>query len=66
MRHMKKSITLRTVAISDANGPVQARTAMQTTRTTFKINNAKFYVPVVTLPINDDIKFLDDKKQGIL
>ena len=38
----------------------------KTTRTTFKINNAKFYVPVVTLPINDDIKFLDDKKQGIL
>ena len=28
------------------------------TRATFEINNAKLYVPVVTLSINDNIKFL--------
>ena len=30
----------------------------------FQINNAKIYVPVVTLSINDNIKFLDNIKQG--
>ena len=29
----------------------------QTTSATFQINNAKLYVPVVTLSINDNIKF---------
>ena len=37
--------------------------AIQTTRTIFQINNAKLYVPVVTLPINDNIKFLENIKQ---
>ena len=36
----------------------------QTTCATFQINNAKLYVPVVTLPINDNIKFLRNIKQG--
>ena len=36
----------------------------QTTGATFQINNAKLYVPVVTLPINDNIKFLENTKQG--
>ena len=31
---------------------------------TFKINNAKLYFPVVTLSINDNIKFLENIKQG--
>ena len=31
---------------------------------TFQINNAKLYVPVVTLSINDNIKFLKNIKQG--
>ena len=35
-----------------------------TTGVTFQINNAKLYVPVVTLPINDNIKFLENIKQG--
>ena len=36
----------------------------QTTGATFQINNAKLYVPVVTLSINDNIKFLENIKQG--
>ena len=35
-----------------------------TTGETFQINNAKLYVPVVTLSINDNIKFLENIKQG--
>ena len=35
-----------------------------TNSTTFQINNAKFYVPVGTLSINDNIKFLQNIKQG--
>ena len=38
--------------------------ATHTTGTTFQINNAKFYVPVVTLSINNNIKFLENIKQG--
>ena len=36
----------------------------QTNGATFQINNAKLYVPVVTLSINDNIKFLENIKQG--
>ena len=36
----------------------------QLTGVTFQINNAKLYVPVVTLSINDNIKFLENMKQG--
>ena len=32
---------------------------------TFQINNAKLYVPVVTLSINDNSKLLENMKQGI-
>ena len=31
---------------------------------TFHINNAKLYVPIVTLSINHNIKFLGNIKQG--
>ena len=31
---------------------------------TFQISNAKLYVPVVTLSINDNINFLENIKQG--
>ena len=34
------------------------------TGATFQINNAKLYVPVATLSINDNIKFLENIKQG--
>ena len=39
-------------------------TAIQTTGATFQINNAKLYVLVVVLPINDNINFLENIKQG--
>ena len=48
----------------DANPHVLAVAAIQTTGATFQINNAKLYVPVVTLSINDNIKFLENTKQG--
>ena len=31
---------------------------------TFQINNTKLYVPLVTWSINDNIKFLENMKQG--
>ena len=38
--------------------------AILTTGTTFQIKNAKLYVSVVTLYINDNIKLLERLKQG--
>ena len=35
------------------------------TGATFQINNAKLYAALVTLYINDDIKILENIKQGI-
>ena len=58
------SITSGIVGNPDANPPVQARAAIQITGATFQINNAKLYVPIVTLHINDNIKFLENIKQG--
>ena len=43
--------------------PVQ-QMATATTSTNFSINNTKLCVPVVTLSINDNIKFLENIKQG--
>ena len=37
----------------------------QTTSATFQINNGKLYVPVVTLPVNDNIKFFRKYKARI-
>ena len=37
---------------------------VQITSTTFQIYNTELYVPVVTLSINDNIKFLENIKQG--
>ena len=36
-----------------------------TTGATFQTNNAKLYVPVVTLTNNDNIKFSENIKQGL-
>ena len=44
--------------------PVFNVEATQTTGATFQINNAKLYVPVATLSINDNIKFLKNTRQG--
>ena len=38
--------------------------AIQATGVTFQTNNAKLYVPVVTLSINSDINILENIKQG--
>ena len=47
-----------------ANPPAQTVAARQTNGATFQINSAKLYVPVITMSINDDIKFLESTKQG--
>ena len=39
--------------------------ATATAEITVKINNAKLYVPIVTLSINGNIKFLENIKQGL-
>ena len=38
--------------------------AISTTSTLFQINSTKFYVPVVTSFINNNIRFLKNLKQG--
>ena len=48
-----------------ANPSVSTKEAVQTTSVTFQINNGKLYVPVVTLSINDNIKFLENINQGL-
>ena len=56
----------RTAAVggnADANPPVPAGEATLITGTTFQINNTKLYVPVVTLFIKNNIKFLEYVKQ---
>ena len=58
------SITPRIPTNPDVNSPFQEVEAIQTTSTTFQINNAKLYVPVVILSINDNINFLENIKQG--
>ena len=37
--------------------------AILTTGSIFQINNAKIYVSFITLPVNDNIKFLENVKQ---
>ena len=51
------------VANSNANCPDQAARVTETTSASLQINNARLYVPVVTLSINDIIKFLKTIKQ---
>ena len=56
----KISITSRIAGNPNAKPPV--REARQTTGVTFQIDNAKVYAIVVTLSINDNIKFLENIK----
>ena len=54
----------RTFRAVDTNAdPVVYELVTATTGTTFQTKNAEFYVPVVTLSINDNIKFLENIKQ---
>ena len=47
----------------NANLPNPLIQATATTGTIFQINNAKLYVPIVTLSINDKVKVLENIKQ---
>ena len=56
----------RTAAVGSspgANPPFLDREETLTTGAIFQINNTKHYVPVVTLSIKDNIKFLEHLKQ---
>ena len=44
--------------------PVSDLVAIQITGVTFQKYNAKFYVPVATLSINENIKCLENTNQG--
>ena len=58
------SIIPRISSNLNANPLVQDVEAKQTTSATLQINNTKIYVPIVTLSINDNIKLLENIKQG--
>ena len=57
-------MTLRIPTDPYSNLPVPVVAAIQTAGATLQINNAKLYVPVIFLSINDNIKFLEKIKQG--
>ena len=46
------------------NSLVQPVAVVPTAGETFQINNTKLYAPVVNLPTNDKIKFVENIKQG--
>ena len=48
----------------NANPPCPAEPATEINNATSQITNIKFYVPAVTLPINDNINFLENIKLG--
>ena len=58
------SRTPKVRANTTANPPTDRAPPIKTTGDTFQVTSAKLYVPVVTLSINDNIKFLEDIKQG--
>ena len=64
-KHCVISEVSRTFREVDPNAnPVVYEVATATNKAIFQINNARLYVPVVTLSINDNIKFLENLKQG--
>ena len=52
------------MASINSNSLVLDVEATQTTCATFQINDTKLYIPVVTLLINGNTKFLENVKQG--
>ena len=60
----KISKTAIVVGNHNANPPVPKVAAATKTSATFEINNAKLYLPVVSLSINAYIKFSGNIKQG--
>ena len=55
----KISRTSRAVPNTD---PVEYEVTATTNSATFRINNAKLFVPVVTLSVNDNTKFLENTR----
>ena len=51
-------------AVDPNANPVEYEVVTATTGVKRQINNSKFYVPVVTLSISDNIRFLENIKQG--
>ena len=62
--NMKKIRTAAVAGNPDANPPVLDVGATPRTKTIFQINSSILYVPVITLPMNNKIKFLENVKQG--
>ena len=66
--HLSQRLDLRSsdklVALQNLSIYYMWENVRQTTGATFQINNAKLYVPVVTLSINENVKFLENIKQG--
>ena len=60
----EKLNTLQVVADSNANTPILTTKETLINRATFQIDNTDLYVVIVTLCINDNIKFLESIKQG--
>ena len=52
-------------SIPNANSPVPAAEETLTSGATFQINKAKLCVLIATLSMNDNIKFLENIKQGL-
>ena len=52
------------MSITPEVGRADPADAALTTRATFHIYNAKFFVPVITLSINDNIKEIFGKYKG--
>ena len=59
-------ITPKIAGNPNARPHVPDREARQTTGATFQITNSKLYVPVVTLSINDNIKFSENINQRFI
>ena len=51
------------VGTNPGANPSFAHAQTTATNASFQMNSAKFYIPIVTLSINDDIKFLEKLKQ---
>ena len=51
-------------AVDPNDDPVVYELVTATTEEVFQTNNVKLFVPVVILSVNDNIKFLENTKQG--
>ena len=63
-RNCVMSEILRTFRAAANTNPVWYEKTSKTTSSTLQINNAKLYVQVITLAINDNINFLGNMKHG--